>query len=176
MSNAVLERIHRVLGNLVRTYNITQAYVDEDDPCLGILDASAFLIFSTTNMMKVYSPDQLIFVCDIILSIKNTVDWELICQKKKTQINKDNILENRDRVDHDYKVGDNFMLTKHTAYKYETPYMGPFVITQCFTNGMVKLQCGATQIAYNIRCIEPYKFDAKVEDISSKNMSDDVNI
>ena len=24
------------------------------------------------------------------------------------------------------------MLTKHTAYKYETPYMGPFLITQCY--------------------------------------------
>ena len=32
------------------------------------------------------------------------------------------------------------MLTNHTAYKYETPYKGPFVITQCFTNGTVHLQ------------------------------------
>ena len=47
------------------------------------------------------------------------------------------------------------MLTKHTAYKYETPYMGPFVITHCFTNGAVKLQNGATQITYNIRRIKP---------------------
>ena len=35
--NAILDRIHQVLGNLVQTYNITQTYVDEDDPCLGIL-------------------------------------------------------------------------------------------------------------------------------------------
>ena len=32
MSNAILERIHQVLGNLVQTCNITQTYVDEDDP------------------------------------------------------------------------------------------------------------------------------------------------
>ena len=32
MSNAVLERIHQVLGNLVLTFNIsTQTYVDEND-------------------------------------------------------------------------------------------------------------------------------------------------
>ena len=31
-SNAILERIHQVLGNLVRTCNITETYVDEDDP------------------------------------------------------------------------------------------------------------------------------------------------
>ena len=43
------------------------------------------------------------------------------------------------------------MLTKHTAYKYENPYKGPFVITRCWKNVMVSLQCGGTEIRYNIR-------------------------
>ena len=47
------------------------------------------------------------------------------------------------------------MLTKHT----ETRYKGLFVITQCFTNGTVNLQYGATQIKYNIRRIKPCKYD-----------------
>ena len=68
------------------------------------------------------------------------------------------------------------MLTKHTPYKYETPYTAPFVITQCFTNVTVNLQNGATQIIYAIRLIKPYKSDTKVEDSSSKNMFDDVKI
>ena len=45
------------------------------------------------------------------------------------QINRDNTLDNKHRVDYDYKVGDKFMITNHTAYKYETPYIVPFVIT-----------------------------------------------
>ena len=68
------------------------------------------------------------------------------------------------------------MLTNHTAYKYENPYKGLFVITQCFTNGMVMLQYGAIQITYNIRRIKPYKSDTKVEYYNSKNMSYDVII
>ena len=68
------------------------------------------------------------------------------------------------------------MLTNHTAYKYETTYKGHFLITQYFTNFTVMLQYGVTQIKYNIRKIKPYKSDNKVEDINSKNMSDDVNI
>ena len=45
MSNAVLERIHQVLGNLVRTFNIsTQTYVDEDYLWTGILAAAEFEI------------------------------------------------------------------------------------------------------------------------------------
>ena len=54
------------------------------------------------------------------------------------------------------------MLTKHTEYKYGSPYKGPVVITQCFTNVTVNLKCGAIQIEYNIRCIKPYKLDTKV--------------
>ena len=32
MSNSILERIHQVLGNLVRTHNITQTYFLKYDP------------------------------------------------------------------------------------------------------------------------------------------------
>ena len=92
------------------------------------------------------------------------------------QINRDNTLDNKHRVDYDYKVGDKFMITNHTAYKYETPYIVPFVITQCFHNGTVELQYGAIQITYNIRHINPYKLDTKVEYSNSKNMYDTVNI
>ena len=67
-------------------------------------------------------------------------------------------------------------LNNSTLYKYETPYKVPFVITQCFTNGTVNLQCGTIKIKYNIRRIKPYKSDIKVEYYNSKNMYDDVNI
>ena len=43
-------------------------------------------------------------------------------------------------------------------------------------HGHITKQYGAIKIKYNICCIKPYKFDAKVEDSSSKNISDDVNI
>ena len=56
------------------------------------------------------------------------------------------------------------------------PYKLPFVMTQCFTNGMVNLQCGAIQIKYDIRRINPNKSDTKVEDNNSINMYDAVNI
>ena len=92
------------------------------------------------------------------------VDWELIRQRKQTQINRDNTGENKQRFKYDYKVGDKVMLADHTSYKYETPYKGPFVTTQCFTNVTVSLQFSAIQINYNIRCIKLYKLDTKVED------------
>ena len=68
------------------------------------------------------------------------------------------------------------MLTNHSAYKYETPYKGTFLITQCFTNVTVMLQYVPTKIKYNIRRIKPYKSDTKVQDSDSINMSDYVSI
>ena len=68
------------------------------------------------------------------------------------------------------------MLHKHTAYKYEMLYKGPFVITRCFTNSTVNLYCGSMQIKSNIRHIKTYKSDTNVENINPKNMSDDVKI
>ena len=107
---------------------------------MEILAAIAFVIHSTTTMQKVHSSCKLVFGRDIILPKKDKVDWELIDQKKKAQTNKDNIRKIRYRVDYDYKLGDNAILTKHTAKKCETPYMGSFFITKCFTNGTVKLK------------------------------------
>ena len=43
------------------------------------------------------------------------VYWKLIRQQDYTQINKYNIHEHRHRVYHDYKVGNNVMITEHTA-------------------------------------------------------------
>ena len=58
------------------------------------------------------------------------------------------------------------MLDNNFAYKYETPYNIPFVITQCWTNGTIKLQCGATKIKYNIHRIKPHTSDTKMKDIN----------
>ena len=56
MPNAILERIHQVLRNLVRTFNIQKTYVDKNDPWTGILAAAAFSVCSTTISKKCYSP------------------------------------------------------------------------------------------------------------------------
>ena len=112
----------------------------------------------------------------MIIPIQHKVDWELICQLKQAQINKYNTRKNEQRVEDNYKVRDKVMLNKHTKYKYETPYMDPFVITRCWTNGTVSLKMGVREIRHDICGIIPYKSDTRVEDISSKNMSDNVNI
>ena len=81
-SNAILEWIHQVLGNLVRDFNVHQTYINENDPRKGIWAAAEFSIQSTTSRNIFYSPGQLIFGHDMIIPIKHRVDWGLIRQQK----------------------------------------------------------------------------------------------
>ena len=66
------------MGNLVRNFNMSEMYVDEDDSWTGILVSSAFTNISTKNRLKGYSFGQLVFGHDMVLPIKHKVDWGLI--------------------------------------------------------------------------------------------------
>ena len=46
-------------------------------------------------------------------------------------------------------------------------YNRPFVITQCWTNGTVALQCGPIKIRHNICRIKPHTSDTNFEDINT---------
>ena len=46
-ANAICERVHQVIGNIIRTFEIQTNYLDEDDPWKGILSATAFAIRCT---------------------------------------------------------------------------------------------------------------------------------
>ena len=49
------------------------------------------------------------------------------------------------------------------------------MITQCWTNVTVILQCDTTKSRHNIRRIKPYKSDTNVEDINIENIYDNFN-
>ena len=72
--NRLLEQINKVLGNLVRNYNINQTYVDGDDRWFVILVAKSFKIRLTVNRLKGYSNGQLVFGHDISIPIKYMMD------------------------------------------------------------------------------------------------------
>ena len=55
--NAILERFHQIMGNLVHNCSITQTYVVEDSPYSGILATSEFPTHSTKNRFKGRSAD-----------------------------------------------------------------------------------------------------------------------
>ena len=87
-ANATIDRIHQVLGDLVRTYNLHETYVDTDNPWMGILAEDAFVIRSTYHRTKGKIPGQIVFDQDMILPINHILDWKYIRQSKQEQIEK----------------------------------------------------------------------------------------
>ena len=67
------------------------------------------------------------------------------------------------------------MINNNSEYKYETPYKGSFVITQCWTNGTTKKKYDPIKIRHSISWIKLYKSNTKAEYINHKIMCDDVN-
>ena len=46
-SNTIVERVHQLIGNIIRTFKLESNYLDEDDPWKSILSAIAFAGRST---------------------------------------------------------------------------------------------------------------------------------
>ena len=155
-ANAIVERVHQVIGNIIRTFELEDNYLDEDDPWKGILSATAFAVRSTYHTTLQKSPGQLVFGRDMILNIQHQANWEMIKQRKQQIIEKNNLQENAKRIPHNYKVGDQVLLSKGTENKYETPYSGPHTILQIFNNGTVRLKVKGVTDTYNIRRLTPY--------------------
>ena len=155
-ANAIVERIHQVLANMVRTFELEKKYLNKDDTWKGILSAVAFAVRSTIHTTSQKTPAQLVFDRDMILNIKHMANWEFIRKRKQDMINKNIQKENSKRTPNVYKEGDQVLLKIGTENKYETPFSGPHHIVMVNDNGTVRLQKGAVTDTVNIRRIYPY--------------------
>ena len=169
-ANAIVERIHQVIGNIIRTFELEDNYLDEDDPWKGILSATAFAVRSTFHTTLQQTPGQLVFGRDMIFNIKHTANWEYIRQRKQNLINKNNKRENAGRINYDYKVGDKVLLARGNENKYESPYQGPFEVLKVNDNGTVRLTVNAVTDSYNIRRIIPYRSENDINHGGECNM------
>jgi hypothetical protein len=98
-ANAIVERAHQTLGNLIRSFQLQdKPYYHPDDPWGGILAATAFAPRSTYHMTLQATPGQLVFSRDMVLNVQHLTDWtaikahkqQIICKKdwiKKFKMN-----------------------------------------------------------------------------------------
>ena len=98
-ANAIIERVHQTLGNILRTFELENNYLDEKDPWLGILSATTFVIHSTYHTTTQASPGQLVFGRDMILNIKHIANWKAI-KDRKTKIIQKTIKEKIQNIYH----------------------------------------------------------------------------
>jgi transposase InsO family protein len=154
-ANAIVERVHQVIGNIIRTFELENNYLDEKDPWKAILSATAFAVRSTYHTTLKSTPGQLVFGRDMILNVKHEANWEYIRSRKQNIILKNNKAENAKRIAHTYTVGDKVLLKRGTENKYEMPYQGPFTILKVNDNGTVRMKVKNVEDTYNIRRLTP---------------------
>ena len=83
---------------------------------------------------------QLVFGRDAILNIKHVTDWTHLKQLKQERINSNNKQENKSRIHHTYKVGDQILLRARKYSKHDQEYEGPYPLTKVGKNGTVNFQ------------------------------------
>jgi hypothetical protein len=114
-SNGIVERVHAVLNDMLRTHRFSETEMDVDDPWSDILSSTAFAIWATCHGILEATPGQLVVfnTRDMVLPLKFNANWAYIAQKQQKQIIKDNQRENSKRIAHEYHVGDKVLYSKH---------------------------------------------------------------
>jgi hypothetical protein len=159
-ANAILERVHGVMGDMMRTSDINNQESVDDGLIEDFLTDAAWAIRSTYHTVLRCSPGQAIFGRDMLFDIPFLCDWSEIGKRRQLLVDRSNARENKKRVPHDYVVGQKAMIIKATdgshLSKTEDPHEGPYEITQVFTNGTVRLQRGSINERLNVRRLTPY--------------------
>jgi RNase H-like domain found in reverse transcriptase/Reverse transcriptase (RNA-dependent DNA polymerase)/Integrase zinc binding domain len=158
-ANAIIERIHQTIANIIRTFEVQKdPYLDPDDPWSGILAATMFAVRATYHTTLQATPSQLVFGRDAILNTKFEANWNLIRTQKQKMIRKNNQKENSKRIAHEYKAHDRVLCVgKPTLSKFgKSPWEGPYEIVKVNNNGTVRLKKGIIIETINIRQIKPY--------------------
>ena len=109
-ANAILERVHQTIGNMFRTRQIHKIELDEDEPWSGTLAAIAFSVRATVHTTLQHSPMHLVFGRDPFLNIRHEVDWRLVNKRRQDRIKKNNVKENKKRIEHEYSIGDKILI------------------------------------------------------------------
>jgi hypothetical protein len=153
-ANAIIERVHQTVGNVIRTFNVHA--MDQDDPWTGMLAAAMFAVRATHHTTLQASPMQLVFGRDAILNIKHVSNWEHIRERKQLRINENNKRENKSRREHDCSLGDKTLVKARKHSKHELEFDGPYEITQVNDNGTVRFQKGTANDVVNIPRVKPF--------------------
>ena len=156
-SNSPVERIHQVIRHMFTTKNLREQTFDYIDPFGHILSSVAWAIRASYNSATDATPAQLVFGRDMLFNISTLVNWKALAVKKQKSVDKANLRENRNRVDYDYQVGQQVYVIKDGIFrKLEGPKLEPFLVTDIYTNGTVRIQKGSVNERINIRRIEPH--------------------
>ncbi len=140
-ANAILEHIHAVFTNMLRTAKFDMAeLVNASDIDIFSADA-AWVIHSTHHRVIKASPGAAIFGQDMLFGIPFIADWKKIGEHRQRLTDLIAASENKGRIDYDYKVGQKILVwNKGILCKAQSIWQkDPWTITAVHTNGTIRI-------------------------------------
>jgi hypothetical protein len=160
-SNAVCERMHQTVGNVLRTLvhanppqNMTQARDIIDDALATAMHAMRTTVATTLGS----APGALAFSRDMFLNVPLIADWQAIARVREHHVNENLRRANRKRCHYDYAPGQQVLKKVHNPSKLGVRTEGPYTIERVHVNGnlTIQLRDGITE-RINIRRVLPYR-------------------
>ena len=161
-ANAILERAHGVLGNMLRVNflrNCSWEELEYSSRIADVLFAVSFSIRAAVHSSLGTSPASLVFGRDMMFPINYVANWRDIRNRQKERVHRANVKENSKRVQHEYKKGDQVMirLDADNLPKMSEWNQGPYTIHEVYPNGnvLVEKRLGVRE-RMNIQRLVPY--------------------
>jgi hypothetical protein len=160
-ANAVCERMHSTVGDMLRTILSTHPPNDAAElyeTIDSILASAQYAIRAAIHRTLQISPGALVFHRDMLLPIPIIADYNLLRNRRQTLIDVNNRRENLRRRFHDYEVGDEVLKLTYKPATLEERASGPFIIQQVHVNGTITiLRANDIYERINIRRVRPYR-------------------
>ena len=97
----------------------------------------------------------MVFHRDMLLDTQSLINWDAVRQNRHHQAIKNNIKENKTRLEREYKIGDQVLLDYENR-KLDAPYEAPYDILKINNNGTFVIQKGRTELTVNILQLHPF--------------------
>jgi hypothetical protein len=157
-ANAILERIHGVFGNMLRTSELDMAELVKASDIDVFLSNAAWAVCSTYHTVLKASPGAAIFGRDMLFDIPFIADWQKIeeCRQRLTDCS--NAHENEGRFDYDYEVVQKVLLEKEGILRNAESrwHKKPWLITTVHTNGTITVHRRKKVERMNIQRVKPF--------------------
>lgn len=156
-ANAIVERMHQVLGDMLRVQLLSEH--KHDDPVADMCSAAAYAIRATVHGVTRYSPSQLVYAKDMILRTKVEADVEHVRRRREQAILANNTRENKRRIAYKYQVGDRVLVLsgKMSLDPKMKLHEGPFkVLSYDKASGTLHIQRRNYVEPINIRNVRPF--------------------
>jgi hypothetical protein len=163
--NAILERIHAVLRNMLRTSKLEMAKMAKASDIDVFLSDAAWAVCSTYHTVLKASPGAAIFGREMLFDIPCTADWQKNGEHRQQLTDLNNARKNEGRTGYDYKVGQKVLLRKECILCNAESrwHKNPWLITSVHTNETITVQHRNKIDGMNIRRVKPFEEDLDIK-------------